>query len=117
MSKSNTFKQKPQVLSTISKKELIHHAENFSNQYCIGNGANFKLNDFETKASFKLGSEEKSMVKETLQMGVDALAAMQDILYAQDKWSLLIIFQAMDTAGKDGAIKHSRITNRKESLA
>jgi PPK2 family polyphosphate:nucleotide phosphotransferase len=41
-----------------------------------------------------------------LQMGVDALAAMQDVLYAQDKWSLLLIFQAMDAAGKDGAIKH-----------
>lgn len=106
MSKSNKFEQKPQVLSIISKKELIHHAENFSNQYCIGNGANFKLNDFETKASFKLGPDRKSLVKETLQMGVDALAAMQDILYAQDKWSLLIIFQAMDAAGKDGAIKH-----------
>ena len=39
-------------------------------------------------------------------MGVDALAALQEILYAQDKWSLLVIFQAMDAAGKDGAIKH-----------
>jgi PPK2 family polyphosphate:nucleotide phosphotransferase len=41
-----------------------------------------------------------------LEIGVNALSAMQDILYAQDKWSLLIIFQAMDAAGKDGAIKH-----------
>jgi len=39
-------------------------------------------------------------------LGVEALAALQDILYAQDKWSLLVIFQAMDAAGKDGAIKH-----------
>jgi PPK2 family polyphosphate:nucleotide phosphotransferase len=39
-------------------------------------------------------------------LGVQALAAMQDIMYAQDKWSLLLIFQAMDAAGKDGAIKH-----------
>jgi len=45
-------------------------------------------------------------MKETLQLGVETLAAMQDILYAQDKWSLLLIFQAMDAAGKDGAIKH-----------
>jgi PPK2 family polyphosphate:nucleotide phosphotransferase len=37
---------------------------------------------------------------------VDALAAMQEVLYAQDRWSLLVIFQAMDAAGKDGAIKH-----------
>jgi PPK2 family polyphosphate:nucleotide phosphotransferase len=41
-----------------------------------------------------------------LALGVDALADMQEILYAQDKWSLLLIFQAMDAAGKDGAIKH-----------
>jgi len=41
-----------------------------------------------------------------LQLGVQALAEMQDKLYAQDKWSLLLIFQAMDAAGKDGAIKH-----------
>ena len=39
-------------------------------------------------------------------MGVEALADMQEVLYAQDKWSLLLVFQAMDAAGKDGAIKH-----------
>ena len=44
--------------------------------------------------------------RQVLQMGVEALAEMQDKLYAQDKWSLLVIFQAMDAAGKDGAIKH-----------
>lgn len=104
--KSNHFAENSSELVNLTKKELIHHAENFSNQYHIGNGANFKLNNFETKASFNLGPDRKSLVKETLQMGVDALAAMQDILYAQDKWSLLIIFQAMDAAGKDGAIKH-----------
>jgi PPK2 family polyphosphate:nucleotide phosphotransferase len=106
MSKSNPFSEKSKVLTTINKKGLIQHAKNFSNQYCISKGADFNLNDFETKATFNLGSEGKSLVKETLQMGVDALAAMQEILYAQDKWSLLIIFQAMDAAGKDGAIKH-----------
>jgi PPK2 family polyphosphate:nucleotide phosphotransferase len=41
-----------------------------------------------------------------LETGVEALAAMQDMLYAQDRWSILLIFQAMDAAGKDGAIKH-----------
>ncbi|HSF52243.1 MAG TPA: polyphosphate kinase 2 family protein, partial [Algoriphagus sp.] len=52
------------------------------------------------------GPEDKPLVKEALEMGVEALAALQDILYAQDRWSLLVIFQAMDAAGKDGAIKH-----------
>jgi PPK2 family polyphosphate:nucleotide phosphotransferase len=37
---------------------------------------------------------------------VEALAKLQDILYAQDRWAVLLIFQAMDAAGKDGAIKH-----------
>lgn len=111
MSKSNhndskDFEEKAKELGTLNKKELIQHAKNFSNQYCVGNGNDFRLEDYETKASFNLGSQGKSLVNETLQMGVDALAAMQDILYAQDKWSLLIIFQAMDAAGKDGAIKH-----------
>jgi PPK2 family polyphosphate:nucleotide phosphotransferase len=39
-------------------------------------------------------------------MGIDVLAALQDMLYAQDSWAVLLIFQAMDAAGKDGAIKH-----------
>lgn len=104
--KSNEFKKNARELSTLSKKELVKKAENFSKQYCVGNGDGFKLGDYETKASFNLGEEGKPLVKETLQLGVDVLAAMQDILYAQDKWSILIIFQAMDAAGKDGAIKH-----------
>jgi len=41
-----------------------------------------------------------------LEDGIQALAELQDVLYAQDRWSLLLIFQAMDAAGKDGAIKH-----------
>ncbi|SHF82319.1 polyphosphate:nucleotide phosphotransferase, PPK2 family [Flavobacterium fluvii] len=103
---SNAFEKNARELSTLSKKELVKKAKNFSKQYCVGDGKNFKLKDYETKASFNLGEEGKPLVRETLQIGVDALAAMQDVLYAQDKWSLLIIFQAMDAAGKDGAIKH-----------
>lgn len=103
---SNIFEENTRELNNLSKKELIKKAKNFSKQYCVGKGDDFRLKDYETKASFNLGPEGKPLVKETLQIGVDALAAMQDILYAQDKWSLLIIFQAMDAAGKDGAIKH-----------
>lgn len=39
-------------------------------------------------------------------MGIEALAKLQDVLYAQDRWSVLLVFQAMDAAGKDGTIKH-----------
>lgn len=111
MSKSNKkelndFEEKLIDLSSLSKKELVQRAKKFSKQYCVGDGNDFKLKDYETKASFNLGDEEKPLVKQTLEIGVEALATMQDILYAQDKWSVLLIFQAMDAAGKDGAIKH-----------
>ena len=93
-------------LTTLSKKELIKRARKFSNRYCVGDGKKFKLKDYDSEPKLDLGPEDKPLVKQTLQLGVDALAAMQEVLYAQDKWSLLVIFQAMDAAGKDGAIKH-----------
>lgn len=102
----NELEEKLIDLNTLSKKELVQRAKKFSKQYCVGDGDGFKLKDYETKASFNLGEEGKPLVNQTLQMGVDALATMQDVLYAQDKWSLLLVFQAMDAAGKDGAIKH-----------
>jgi PPK2 family polyphosphate:nucleotide phosphotransferase len=93
-------------LKTMSKKELIKRAKKFSGKYCVGDGEKFSLKDYDTKATREFSKEEKPLVKESLQHGIEALAAMQDILYADDKWSLLLIFQAMDAAGKDGAIKH-----------
>ncbi len=108
MSKKNKIKSKnlnsaSGNLKALSKKELLHKAKKFSEQYCVGDDRNFTLKD---KPTSYFGNESKSAIKETLQIGVKALAAMQDILYAQDKWSVLLIFQAMDAAGKDGAIKH-----------
>jgi PPK2 family polyphosphate:nucleotide phosphotransferase len=108
MSKKNKVKSKnldgaSGNLKALSKKELLHKAKKFSEQYCVGEDKSFTLKDRPTSY---FGNESKSAIKETLQIGVKALAAMQDILYAQDKWSVLLIFQAMDAAGKDGAIKH-----------
>ena len=102
----NTAQEKLSELPSMSRKERIERSRKFSGQYCVGDGANFRLKDYNTEPSFELGKEDKPLVKDTLQMGVEALAALQDILYAQDKWSLLLVFQAMDAAGKDGAIKH-----------
>lgn len=93
-------------LSVLSKKDLIKRAKKFSDRYCVGDGKKFKLKDYKSTPHYDLGAEDKPLVKQALQLGVEALAAMQDILYAQDKWTLLVIFQAMDAAGKDGAIKH-----------
>ncbi len=93
-------------LNHLSKKEFIERAKKFSNQFRVTDGKSFKLKDFHTNAHELLNKEEKSLAEETLQQGVHVLASLQDKMYAQDKWSLLIIFQAMDAAGKDGAIKH-----------
>lgn len=93
-------------LPRLNKRELIERAEKFSNQYCITNGKKFKLKDYDPSEDGKLGEEDKPLAKQALQLGIQALSAMQEILYAQDRWSILLIFQAMDAAGKDGAIKH-----------
>ena len=94
------------TLSELSKKERIQRAKKFSKKFCITDGRNFKLKNYDPDDDGGLGEEDKPLAKEALQLGVEALAAMQDILYAQDRWSVLLVFQAMDAAGKDGAIKH-----------
>jgi len=74
-------------------------------RYRVTSGKGFRLKDFgpEDTAGLDL---EKDHAADLLQKGVDRLAELQDMLYAQDRWSVLCIFQAMDAAGKDGAIKH-----------
>ena len=90
----------------MSNKGLIEHAKKLSKRFRVISDKKFKLKDFPTSEDSDLGKEEKPVAQKVLQVGVEALAEMQDKLYAQDKWSLLLIFQAMDAAGKDGAIKH-----------
>jgi PPK2 family polyphosphate:nucleotide phosphotransferase len=90
----------------MSNKELVNRAKKLSRRYRVITDKKFKLGNFPTSVSSDLGKEEKPAAQRVLQLGVEALANMQDKLYAQDKWSLLVIFQAMDAAGKDGAIKH-----------
>lgn len=107
-SNSETVKQNIIIaeLTEIGKKELIARAKKLSKKFRITGDKKFKLKDYPTSGDFDLGKVEKQASEQVLQMGVESLAEMQDKLYAQDKWSLLVIFQAMDAAGKDGAIKH-----------
>lgn len=105
MGKSNHSENKSN-LKNFNKKERIERAKQFSKQFCIGDNSSFQLKNHATDADINLDKKKKNIIEKTLQLGVDALSTMQDILYAQDKWSLLLIFQAMDAAGKDGAIKH-----------
>jgi PPK2 family polyphosphate:nucleotide phosphotransferase len=105
---TKTVKQNSKIteLTEINKKELITRAKKLSKKFRVTSEKKINLKDYPTSGDFDLGKDEKEASEKVLQMGVDALAEMQDKLYAQDKWSLLVIFQAMDAAGKDGAIKH-----------
>src|SRR5262249_48200234 len=87
-------------------KRIIKAARKLSKPYRVTNGRKFRLKDIDPSDTGELKSEDKPRAKEALQNGVQALAELQDVLYAQDRWSLLLIFQAMDAAGKDGTIKH-----------
>ena len=87
--------------------KLIKRSRKFAKPYRVTNGKKFRLEDFDPGDTAGLSEgEDKPRAKEALQMGVEALAGLQDMLYAQDRWGVLLIFQAMDAAGKDGAIKH-----------
>ncbi len=86
--------------------EIVKEARNFSKPFRVTDGAGFHLKDVDPGDTLDLTSEDKPRAKEALAMGVEALATLQDMLYAQDRWAVLLIFQAMDAAGKDGAIKH-----------
>lgn len=87
-------------------KKLVQIAQEFCRPYRVRNGEKFRLKDFDPGDTAGFKSADKPRAKEALQTGVEALSELQEVLYAQDRWSVVLIFQAMDAAGKDGAIKH-----------
>jgi PPK2 family polyphosphate:nucleotide phosphotransferase len=76
----------------------------FIKPYVVDNGRKFRLKQHDPGGTRWV--KEKAEAKGLLQKGVGRLAKLQEKLYAQDQWGVLLIFQAMDAAGKDGAIKH-----------
>jgi PPK2 family polyphosphate:nucleotide phosphotransferase len=76
----------------------------FSKPYRVADGRKFRLKDFDPADT--TGIKSKRLAEKELPRGVERLSDLQDKLYAQDRWAILLIFQAMDAAGKDGAIKH-----------
>jgi PPK2 family polyphosphate:nucleotide phosphotransferase len=70
----------------------------------VKDGSRFRLKEVDPAAT--TGFKSKEHAAQALQRGVERLAALQERLYADDRWSLLVIFQAMDAAGKDSTIKH-----------
>ncbi len=86
--------------------KIIKNARKLARAFRVSDGKNFHLKDYDPGETLNFTSEDKPRAKEALATGVAALAELQDKLYAQDQWAVLLIFQAMDAAGKDGAIKH-----------
>lgn len=87
-------------------RKLIKRARWLAKSFRVTKGSSFRLADVDPGDTLGFGSEAKPRARTALAQGVELLAALQDRLYAQDKWAVLLIFQAMDAAGKDGAIKH-----------
>jgi PPK2 family polyphosphate:nucleotide phosphotransferase len=89
-----------------SLSEKIEMCRAFSAPYRLTDGKKFRLKDIDPDDTGELTSEDKEQAQEALTTGTEVLAQLQERLYAQDRWAILLIFQAMDAAGKDGAIKH-----------
>ena len=87
-------------------KQALEHTRRFIGRYRVTRGKNFRLDDYEPDHVPDHLSERKAEARAMLAAGVQWLAGLQDKLYAQDRRSLLLVFQAMDAAGKDGTIKH-----------
>ncbi len=87
------------------RKEILDQIEKYVHPFRVARGKGFRLNDFDPCDTRGL-KMEKGEAAELLQRGTQWLAEEQDMLYAQDRWSLLLVFQAMDAAGKDSTIKH-----------
>ena len=81
-----------------------HRIDKFIKPFRVTDGRKFKLKHIDPDDTGGLKSKEAAT--KLLASGVDRLCELQDRLYAQDKWSVLLVFQAMDAAGKDGTIKH-----------
>jgi PPK2 family polyphosphate:nucleotide phosphotransferase len=87
------------------RQEIIDRIQKYVEPFRVTKGKGFRLKDFDPGDTCGL-KMDKGDAAELLQRGTAWLAEEQDMLYAQDRWSLLLVFQAMDAAGKDSTIKH-----------
>ena len=90
----------------MNQTKIYRTANRFAKPFRVSSGKGFRLSDHDPGSTLHLDSEDKPRAREALAIGTEVLADLQERLYAQDRWSLLVVFQAMDAAGKDGAIKH-----------
>src|SRR3954467_9134354 len=87
------------------REDLMSWSDKLSKPYRVKDGKHFRLKDYDPAdmRGEELNKEEGIAL---LNKSIERMAELQSKLYAQDRWALLLIFQAMDAAGKDGAIKH-----------
>ena len=90
----------------MDSKQFLKQSKKLSEPFRISDGKKFRLKKIDPRDTLGLDSDDKPEAQEALACGVQLLAKLQDKLYAQDRWAILLIFQAMDAAGKDSAIKH-----------
>jgi len=89
----------------VPRQHILDRIQKYIHPFRITSGNGFRLKDFDPGDTRDL-KLEKAEAAELLARGTEWLAEEQDMLYAQDSWSLLLVFQAMDAAGKDSTIKH-----------
>jgi PPK2 family polyphosphate:nucleotide phosphotransferase len=87
-------------------KKALERASKLTRRYRVADGKGFRLKEHDPRDTGELTDEDKPAAQQALRNGVEMLAELQARLYAQDRWAVLLIFQAMDAAGKDGVIKH-----------
>ena len=87
-------------------EKLLKRARHLARPYCVTGRRKFRLKDFDPADTGDLKKDDKPEIQAALEEGIEILARLQDKLYADSRWALLLIFQAMDAAGKDSAIKH-----------
>ena len=87
-------------------ESVIKQSRKLSRPFRVSKGEEFRLKDVDPGDTLGFDPDEKARAREMLAMGIEALTRLQDMLYAQDRWAVLVTFQAMDAAGKDGTIKH-----------
>ena len=90
----------------MDKAEILRRAHRFCSPFRVDAGEDFRLHGVDPGDTLDLDPTAKEPAAQVLREGVEILAELQNRLYAQDRWSLLLIFQAMDAAGKDSTIKH-----------
>lgn len=90
----------------MKRSRMQKECERLASPFRITDGRQFRLRDIDPGDTLWLDDEDKPRAQEALARGIETLAEMQERLYAQDRWAVLLVFQAMDAAGKDGVIKH-----------